>query len=48
MKTGARGLKKIMEAVLQDIMYSFDEHKNKTFKITSEYVNKMLRQKKAA
>lgn len=48
MKTGARGLKKIMEAVLQDIMYGFDEYKSKTFKITAEYVNKMLRQKKAA
>lgn len=48
MKTGARGLKKIMEAVLQDIMYSFNDYKGKTFQVTADYVKKMLKIKKAA
>lgn len=47
-KTGARGLKKIMEAVLHDIMYDFSEYKGKTFEITEAYVIEKMQKRKAA
>ena len=47
-KTGARGLKKIMEAVLHDVMYDFSEYKGKTFEITEAYVIDKMQKRKAA
>ncbi|MDD2698599.1 MAG: ATP-dependent Clp protease ATP-binding subunit ClpX [Arcobacteraceae bacterium] len=39
-KTGARGLRSIMEDVMLDIMYELPEYKNKTVTITKDVVNK--------
>ncbi|MFZ9660080.1 MAG: ATP-dependent Clp protease ATP-binding subunit ClpX [Arcobacteraceae bacterium] len=40
-KTGARGLRSIMEDVMLDIMYELPEYKNKTVVITKDVVNKI-------
>lgn len=41
-KTGARGLRKIMENVLNDIMFEYGgSTKKKTIKITTEHINKI-------
>lgn len=39
-KTGARGLRSIMEDIMLDIMYELPEYKNKTVTITKDVVNK--------
>ena len=39
-KTGARGLRSIMEDVMLDIMYDLPEYENKTVTITKDVVNK--------
>lgn len=39
-KTGARGLRSIMEDVMLDIMYELPEYKNKSIVITKDIVNK--------
>ncbi len=39
-KTGARGLRSIMEDVMLDIMYELPEYKNQTIVITKDVVNK--------
>jgi ATP-dependent Clp protease ATP-binding subunit ClpX len=39
-KTGARGLRSILEDVMLDIMYELPEYKNKTITITKSVVNK--------
>ena len=40
-KTGARGLRSIMEDVMLDIMYELPEYKNQTITITKDVVNKI-------
>ena len=47
-KTGARGLKRIMEKVLNNIMYDFSDYKNKTVNIDIKYIDNVLKIKKAA
>ena len=47
-KTGARGLKRIMEKVLNNIMYDFSDYKNKTVNIDIKYIDNLLKIKKAA
>ena len=47
-KTGARGLKRIMEKVLNNIMYDFSDYKNKTINIDIKYIDNVLKIKKAA
>ena len=42
LKTGARGLRSIMETILFDIMFDYSDYKNKTFNITKEYVKERL------
>ena len=39
-KTGARGLRSILEDIMLDIMYNIPEYKNKTITITKEVVTK--------
>ena len=39
-KTGARGLRSILEDIMLDIMYELPEYKNKTITITKNVVNK--------
>ena len=41
-KTGARGLRSIMEDVMLDIMYELPEYKNQTIVITKDIVNKTI------
>lgn len=47
-KTGARGLKRIMEQVLNNVMYDFSDYKGKTITIDTKYVVNTLKHKKAA
>ena len=47
-KTGARGLKRNMEKVLNNIMYDFSDYKNKTVNIDIKYIDNLLKIKKAA
>ena len=47
-KTGARGLKRIMEQVLNNVMYDFSDYKGKTITIDTKYVVNTLKYKKAA
>lgn len=47
-KTGARGLKTIMEKVLSNVMYDFSDYDGKTLTINTEYINNILKQRKAA
>ena len=44
-KTGARGLRSIMEDVMLDIMYELPEYKNQTVTITKDVVNKTTKPK---
>jgi ATP-dependent Clp protease ATP-binding subunit ClpX len=46
-KTGARGLRSILEDVMLDIMYKLPEYKNKTVIITKDVVNKLKKPKVA-
>ena len=46
-KTGARGLRSILEDVMLDIMYELPEYKNKTVTITKDVVNKTKKPKVA-
>ncbi len=46
-KTGARGLRSILEEVMLDIMYELPEYKNKTITITKDVVNKIKKPKVA-
>ena len=46
-KTGARGLRTIMEEIMLDIMYELPEYKNKTVTITKDVVNKTKKPKVA-
>ena len=46
-KTGARGLRSILEDVMLDIMYELPEYKNKTVTITKDVVNKIKKPKVA-
>lgn len=47
-KTGARGLKTVMEKILNNIMYDFSGYTNHEIIINSEYINNVLNIKKAA
>ena len=40
-KTGARGLRSILEDIMLDVMYELPEHKGKTVTITEDVVNKI-------
>ncbi len=40
-KTGARGLRSILEDVMLDIMYDLPEYKNKTITITKDVINRL-------
>lgn len=42
LKVGARGLRSIMEDVLNDIMFEYSDKMNETISITKEYVEKCL------
>ena len=42
LKIGARGLRSIMEDVLNDIMFEYSDKMNETISITKEYVEKCL------
>ncbi|MCI0500876.1 MAG: ATP-dependent Clp protease ATP-binding subunit ClpX [Epsilonproteobacteria bacterium] len=44
-KTGARGLRSIMEDIMLDIMYELPEYKNQTVTITKDVVNKTTKPK---
>ncbi len=46
-KTGARGLRSILEDVMLDIMYELPEYKNKTVTITKDVINKTKKPKVA-
>ncbi len=46
-KTGARGLRSILEDIMLDIMYELPEYKNKTVTITKDVVNKIKKPKVA-
>ena len=46
-KTGARGLRSILEDVMLDIMYDLPDYKNKTITITKDVVNKTKKPKVA-
>ncbi len=46
-KTGARGLRSILEEVMLDIMYELPEYKNKTVTITKDVVKKIKKPKVA-
>lgn len=45
-KTGARGLRSILEKVMLDVMYDFGGKENEKIKITKNYVDKKLRKLK--
>ena len=40
-KTGARGLRSILEDIMLDVMYELPEYKGKTVTITEDVVNKI-------
>lgn len=44
LKTGARGLKSILEKILEDDMFDITDYKNSTITINKEYVNKHTKQ----
>ena len=44
-KTGARGLRSILEDIMLDIMFDLPKYKNKTITITKEVVQKQKNQK---
>ena len=46
-KTGARGLRSILEEVMLDIMYELPEYKNKTITITKDVINQTKKPKVA-
>ncbi len=46
-KTGARGLRSILEDIMLDVMYELPEYKNKTVTITRDVVNKTKKPKVA-
>jgi ATP-dependent Clp protease ATP-binding subunit ClpX len=46
-KTGARGLRSILEDVMLDIMYELPEYKNKTITITKDVISKTKKPKVA-
>ena len=46
-KTGARGLRSIIEDIMLDIMYELPEYKNKTITITKDVINKNKKPKVA-
>ena len=46
-KTGARGLRSVLEEVMLDVMYELPEYKNKTVIITKDVINKTKKPKVA-
>ena len=46
-KTGARGLRAILEDVMLDVMYELPEYSNKTVTITKDVINKTKKPKVA-
>lgn len=43
-KTGARGLRSILEEAMLELMYELPEHKGQTIKITQDFINKSKEQ----
>lgn len=46
--TGARGLKRIIEKILNDISYEYSDANNEEIRIDKEYINKVINLKQAA